>query len=87
VRPDARGWGVSWAILDALEEFARRQGWTTLRLETGPLQHEAIGLYEKAGYTVIDPFGPYVDSEYSICYERMLTAGDDRPSGQASPEA
>ena len=38
------------------------------------------GLYEQAGYYVIEPFGPYVDSEYSICYERVLDVitGDGR---------
>ena len=72
VRPDARGRGVAWAILASLEERAERHGWTTLRLETGPLQREAIGLYERAGYVVIEPFGPYVGSETSICYERVL---------------
>jgi putative acetyltransferase len=36
------------------------------------LQHEAIGLYTSAGYLPIDAFGPYVGSEFSLCFERVL---------------
>ena len=38
VVPAARRRGVSRAVLGALEGAARSRGWTTLRLETGPLQ-------------------------------------------------
>ncbi|HEY4625129.1 MAG TPA: GNAT family N-acetyltransferase, partial [Blastococcus sp.] len=48
VVPAARGRGVSKAVLAALEDAARERGWTTLRLETGSLQPEAIGLYTAA---------------------------------------
>jgi GNAT superfamily N-acetyltransferase len=67
-----RGRGISRAVLSALEEHARRFGWRVLRLETGPLQVEAIGLYTSAGYAPIPPFGPYVDSGFSLCFERPL---------------
>ena len=75
VVPAARGRGVSRAVLGALEEAARERGWTTLRLETGPLQPEAIGLYTSAGYTPIAAFGAYVDdpdAEGSLFFERVL---------------
>ena len=78
VVPAARGRGVSRAVLTSLEESARAGGWTTLRLETGPLQPEAIGLYEGAGYRPIGAFGGYVgdpDAELSLFFERVL----DRP--------
>ena len=44
VVPAARGQGVAKALLAALEDEARRRGWGTLRLETGPRQPEAIAL-------------------------------------------
>ncbi|SFF05453.1 GNAT family N-acetyltransferase [Blastococcus tunisiensis] len=75
VVPAARGRGVSRAVLAALEEAAAERGWTTLRLETGPLQPEAIGLYTSAGYRAIDAFGAYVgdpDAEHSLFFERLL---------------
>jgi GNAT superfamily N-acetyltransferase len=68
----ARGTGVGRALLAALEQQARGRGWTVLRLETGPLQHEAIGLYTSAGYAPIPQFGPYVGAPQSLCFERVL---------------
>jgi GNAT superfamily N-acetyltransferase len=75
VVPEARGRGVSKAVLRGLEEAARERGWTTLRLETGPRQPEAIGLYTGAGYRPIDAFGAYrgdPDAADSLFFERVL---------------
>jgi GNAT superfamily N-acetyltransferase len=75
VVPAARGRGVSRAVLTALEDVARERGWTTLRLETGPRQPEAIGLYTAAGYRPIDAFGAYAghpDADESLFFERLL---------------
>ena len=76
VVPAARGRGVARAVLAGLEQAARDRGWTTLRLETGPRQPEAIGLYTRAGYRPIAAFGTYVgalDAEDSLFFERILT--------------
>ena len=67
-----RGTGVGRALLAALEQYALKQGWTVLRLETGPLQHEAIGMYTSSGYEPIPAFGPYVGAPQSLCFERVL---------------
>ncbi|WP_409329347.1 GNAT family N-acetyltransferase [Trujillonella humicola] len=78
VVPEARGRGVSRQLLAALEAAARDRGWTTVRLETGPRQPEAIGLYESAGYRPIAAFGVYVDEPDAGCslyYERVLDPG------------
>ncbi len=75
VVPAARGRGVGRAVLAALEEAARDQGWTTLRLETGPRQPEAAALYSRAGYRPIGPFGAYggaADAGDSLFFERIL---------------
>jgi GNAT superfamily N-acetyltransferase len=75
VTPEARGRGIATLLLAALEEEAGRRGWTTLRLETGPRQPEAIALYERAGYRSIEAFGAYVgaaDAADSLFYERRL---------------
>ncbi|MGY1697887.1 MULTISPECIES: GNAT family N-acetyltransferase [unclassified Geodermatophilus] len=75
VVPAARGRGVSKLLLAGLEAAARDRGWTTLRLETGPRQPEAIALYEGAGYRPIPAFGAYVDAPDAGCslyYERVL---------------
>ncbi|SDM84839.1 Acetyltransferase (GNAT) family protein [Geodermatophilus siccatus] len=73
VLPAARGRGLSKLVLAGLEAAARDRGWTTLRLETGPRQPEAVALYEGAGYRPIPAFGPYVDdADDSLFYERVL---------------
>ena len=75
VVPSVRGQGVSKAVLTALEAAARERGWTTLRLETGPLQPEAVGLYTGAGYARIGAFGAYIgdpDAADSLFFERTL---------------
>ncbi|KQS63967.1 GNAT family N-acetyltransferase [Modestobacter sp. Leaf380] len=74
VAPPARGRGLSRLVLTGLEDVARERGWGTLRLETGPLQHEAIALYERSGYRPIEAFGHYRDEpdEWSRYYEKEL---------------
>ena len=75
VVPTARRRGVSRAVLTGLEEAARSRGWTTLRLETGPLQTAAIGLYEASGYRPIAAFGGYAGdprATHSLFFERRL---------------
>ncbi len=72
VTPDARGSGVSTAILAALEDEARERGWSRLVLETGIEQPDAIRFYTREGYTPIERFGHYVHSEISRCFGKAL---------------
>jgi putative acetyltransferase len=72
LRPSARGRGLGRRLLAALEEEAARRGATRVVLETGVEQHEAIALYERAGYRSIPCFGAYARSPISLCYERVL---------------
>src|SRR5437899_178420 len=51
--------GLALTVLRGLEDTARELGFHTVRLETGPRQPEAVGLYETAGYHPIANFGPY----------------------------
>ena len=72
VTPEHRGTGLSRRMLRALEEEARDFGYRRIRLETGVRQHEALGLYRSAGFEEIPRFGPYVDDELSVCFEKPL---------------
>jgi GNAT superfamily N-acetyltransferase len=72
VRPGFRGSGFGRRMLDRLEDHVRARGVFVLRLETGIYQHQAIGLYERAGFERIPPFGPYTDDPLSVCYEKRL---------------
>jgi putative acetyltransferase len=79
VAPAARGSGASTAILRALESAALDRGWTTIRLETGPAQPDAMRFYQREGYHEIPLFGAYVGSHLSVCYERALTLSSPLP--------
>ena len=72
VRPQFRGLGFGKLILDHLAAHAREQGLGLLRLETGVHQAAAIRLYEAMGFQRIPPFGPYVGSPLSLCYEKRI---------------
>jgi GNAT superfamily N-acetyltransferase len=59
VAPQHRGAGVAKALLEAVEDSARQAGRKRIWLETGTAQPEAIGLYERCGYSRIADFGHY----------------------------
>jgi len=69
---DHRKKGYSIVVLQALEVWCTELGLNTMILETGKGQPEAIGLYQKCGYTVIENFGPYVGNDNSICMQKYL---------------
>ncbi|NUW40648.1 GNAT family N-acetyltransferase [Nonomuraea rhodomycinica] len=77
VRPAARGRGLSRRLLTEVEAMAGERGIHTLRLETGRLFTEAIGLYTAAGYVRIPRFGPYAGCAESVCFEKRLGAPQD----------
>jgi GNAT superfamily N-acetyltransferase len=56
VVPAWRGRGVARQLLYALEDRARALGYATARLDTGPRQEGARGLYESEGYVSVDDF-------------------------------
>lgn len=72
VQQACRGQGTAKQMLTFLEEEAKVQGFSRIKLETGNRQPEAIRFYEKNGYDRIEPFGEYVGSEFSICFEKRF---------------
>lgn len=60
--PDHRRKGYASRVLTGLEDAARAAGYTTLLLETGPLQPEAIALYTTRGYHPIPHYGRYTSA-------------------------
>jgi GNAT superfamily N-acetyltransferase len=72
VAVDQRGKGVASAILKELETWAAESGYSNAVLETGTKQYEAIAMYQKLGYKVIDNYGQYIGMDTSICMEKPL---------------
>lgn len=75
VHPDYRNQGIAAKILDELERWASEIGYENCVLETGIKQHEAIGLYQKVGYHIIQNYGQYIGVENSICMAKPLMHG------------
>jgi putative acetyltransferase len=72
VSPCARGQGLAQRLLARLEAEAIVRGCGLLRLETGPCQPEALGLYARCGYARCGPFGGYADDPLSVFMEKQL---------------
>ena len=72
VRKEHRGRKISVLILNELETWASDLGYEKCILETGEQMTEALGLYRKLGYVEIPRYGPYVDVETSICFEKLI---------------
>ncbi|MBL0182813.1 MAG: GNAT family N-acetyltransferase [Chitinophagaceae bacterium] len=67
-----RGKGIAVAIIKELEVWAGEIGFSSIVLETGTLQPEAIQLYHKQGYHIIPNYGPFIGNELSVCMKKSL---------------
>ncbi|MDQ1597548.1 MAG: hypothetical protein QOI70_972 [Microbacteriaceae bacterium] len=72
VTAEARGRGISRAIMRELEVIASERNITRLVLQTGSRQPEAIGLYEAIGYRQIPVYEPYTVLAVALCYDKVL---------------
>ena len=70
--PEYRGKGIAKAILSELENWAKEEKYSFSILETGYMQKDAIHLYTKLGYEVIENFGQYIGVENSVCMKKKL---------------
>lgn len=72
VLPGYRGHGIGLNILKELELWALELNYTECILETGKKQPEAISLYQKAGYMIINNYGQYKNVENSVCMAKAI---------------
>jgi putative acetyltransferase len=72
VHPESRGAGVAGKVLAFLESRASLLGCKLLKLETGPSQPEALGLYASCGYERRGPFGKYADAPLSVFMQKRI---------------
>jgi putative acetyltransferase len=72
VQKDQRGKGFSRVVLEALEQWAREEGYSEAVLETSIHFKPARALYTSAGYHIIPNYGPYAGLEESVCMQKKL---------------
>lgn len=72
VSPEARGLGLAQRVLQELEIWAKELDYSVSVLETLYKQQEAISLYQKVGYTIVDNYGPYVSMDKSVCMKKEI---------------
>ncbi|TCI84787.1 GNAT family N-acetyltransferase [Tenacibaculum sp. M341] len=68
----ARGKGVASKILLELEKWTSELDFKKCILETGIRQVEAIGLYKKNNYKIIENYGQYAGIEESVCFGKKI---------------
>lgn len=73
VLPEKRGQGIAAQILTHLENWASELGYAETILETLKTEENVVRLYAKCGYHIIPNYGQYVDSEMSVCMQKMLS--------------
>jgi len=70
--PESRGKGIATKLLNELETWSAELSYAKCILETGKRQPEAISLYKKCGYKLIQNYGQYTNAENSLCFEKLL---------------
>jgi putative acetyltransferase len=72
VRPEKRGKGIASLIVQELEQWGREMHFQKAILETGKKLPEAVSLYKKNEYKIIENYGQYKNIESSICFGKDL---------------
>lgn len=69
----ARGRGIGAALLRQIEDTARAENCSLLRLETAEALDAACRLYETHGFARRGPFGSYIDNQVSVFMEKQIS--------------
>jgi len=67
-----RNKGYAMKVLGELQNWAKELGFQKCILETGKQQPEAISLYHKANFIIVDNYGQYAGIENSICFAKSI---------------
>lgn len=70
LKPESRGLGIGKELMSHCLEFAKKQGFQKCYLETLPVLKEAIFLYEKVGFQVLEK--PLGDTGHFGCDVAMI---------------
>ncbi|AYD01927.1 GNAT family N-acetyltransferase [Neorhizobium sp. NCHU2750] len=79
VHDDARGHGIGRKIMAELEALAAARAADRLYLETGPLNVEAVRLYQALGYSTCGPFSDYEENPHSLFMTKILRQREAAP--------
>ena len=82
--PDYQGRGIGGRILAKIEALARREGLSSLVLETGNNFYAALHVYERAGFRTCGPVLDYPPSPHTSFFEKPLSAQRARMSDAVS---
>lgn len=69
---ESRNKGVATKILKELELWTKELLFKKCILETGIKQTEAINLYKKNNYKIIQNYGQYANVKSSVCFEKII---------------
>jgi GNAT superfamily N-acetyltransferase len=72
VSASARKSGFATMLINELEQWSKELNYTIVVLETLYKQIEAIALYQKVGYGIIDNYPLYVGQKNSICMKKEI---------------
>ncbi|KUJ63662.1 GNAT family acetyltransferase [Flavobacteriaceae bacterium CRH] len=72
VSPEARGLGLAQLIIKEVEIGAKNQGFEIMILETLYKQIEAISLYQKVGFEIVENYEPYIGLKNSVCMSKTI---------------
>ena len=72
VLPDYRRQGIAKVLVKNCEEIAKRKNSICMRLETGVEMIEAIELYKKMNYSIIENYDNFAGDEICCCMEKTL---------------
>ena len=72
VDPEFRGRHIATVMMEALERKALESGFKRAILQTRPQMEEAVRLYKKCGYELIDNYPPYDKLSGAICFAKDL---------------
>jgi ribosomal protein S18 acetylase RimI-like enzyme len=80
-----QGLGLGRKICRELVASARRDGYVSMKLDTGKIMREAIGLYRSFGFATCHPYYEYPDTLLpNLVFMELLldAAADDSRSGE-----
>ena len=72
VQPEYRRQHIADKMMQLVEQKAKEQGFARVILQTRPQMTEAVAMYTKRGYKLIENYPPYDKLAGAVCYEKIL---------------